>query len=202
MYIFTLKICLISLTITILLNSCSTQETTNESPITKVTTSSKDTPASTATTNLKQLSKTGQTKTYHKFDDGYYQKGATRSYTRDDVNNIVTDNVTNLMWQDDSNAKINIKSWYGAKFYCKSLTIGEHDDWRLPSREELVSLIDYGRINPAIDPIFKNIVPDSYWSSTTSSNGNRYAWNVYFHHGNQHYGTKYFNYHVRCVRDH
>lgn len=200
---FILKITPILLTITILFNGCNTKETTDKPPetTTKATILSKNTLTNTVITNVKPLLKTGQTKTYYNFDDGYYQKGTTKNYTRDNVNNIVTDNITNLMWQDDSSAKINIKSWYGAKFYCKFLTLGVDDNWRLPSRKELVSLIDYGKINPAISPVFKNVIPNSYWSSTTSSNSKKYAWNVYFYHGNQHYGTKYFNYSVRCVKE-
>ena len=38
--------------------------------------------------------KTGQTTSYVTNDDGTYQKGTARSYTRDGVNNIVTDNIS------------------------------------------------------------------------------------------------------------
>ena len=48
-----------------------------------------------------KVTKTGQTTTYTNFDDGYYQKGSTKTYTRDSVAQIVTDNYTGLMWQDD-----------------------------------------------------------------------------------------------------
>jgi len=56
----------------------------------------------------KPLLKTGQSIIYHNIDDGDLQTGATRSYTRDDANGIVTDNVTGLMWQD--NESLN-KQW-------------------------------------------------------------------------------------------
>lgn len=49
-----------------------------------------------------KLKKTGQTVSYYANDDGDYQKGITPSYSRDDAKEVVTDNVTGLMWQDDA----------------------------------------------------------------------------------------------------
>jgi len=59
-----------------------------------------------------QVKKTGQTKSYDTDgnevtdgsikDDGYYQKGVTPSYTRDDTTEIVTDHITGLQWQDNN----------------------------------------------------------------------------------------------------
>jgi len=46
--------------------------------------------------------KSGQTTEYYAGDDGTYQAGLARSYTRDDGNGIVTDNATGLQWQDDA----------------------------------------------------------------------------------------------------
>ena len=55
-------------------------------------------------------------------DDGYYQMGLSRSYSRDDVNEIVTDNITGLKWQDNSEAKTVTKNWNEAISYCEDLT--------------------------------------------------------------------------------
>ncbi len=120
------------------------------------------------TTNLK-LPKTGQTVSYQDGDDGYHQKGVTRSYTRDDGAQIVTDHVTGLMWQDDSST-IETKLWQDAIDYCESSQLGSFSDWRLPTIEELVSLIDFGKMKPSIDDIFQNINDKNYWSSTRSAN--------------------------------
>ena len=48
--------------------------------------------------------KTGQTTSYAANDDGTYQKGVARSYTRNGASGIVTDNVTGLQWQDNAAA--------------------------------------------------------------------------------------------------
>ena len=86
------------------------------------------------------LKKTGQTQSYTDYDDGYYQKGVAPDYTRDDSKEIVTDKVTGLQWQDNSEAKTVSKNWSDAKSYCEALTLGGHNDWRLPTIEELESM--------------------------------------------------------------
>ena len=157
-----------------------------------------DTLTVTVNSNCTPLHKTGQTTSHHNNDDGDYQKGATRSYTRDDVNQIVTDNVTNLMWQDNESIT---KSWDTATGYCSNLTLGTYSDWRLPTIEELVYLVDRGRTNLAIDPKFQSIVSGYYWSSTTLADNSNFAWIVYFYYG---YDFQYFksaSLYVRCVRD-
>ena len=67
------------------------------------------------------VKKTGQTKSYAKFDDGYYAQqgiGVENSYTRDDNKSIVIDNVTRLQWQDDEGVLGEDKNWDSAKKYC------------------------------------------------------------------------------------
>ena len=123
---------------------------------------------------------TGQTKSYVDYDDGYYQKGLSRSYTRE--NGIVTYQVTGLQWQDDysdNNGSVKKATWKEAKTYCENLTLGGYSDWRLPSEEELKSIVDYGRYKPAIDPIFQNVVSSGYWAG----DGGYAAPAVFFNYG-------------------
>lgn len=57
-------------------------------------------------------------------------------------------------------------------------------DWRLPSREELRSIIDYGHHNPSIDTqYFPNTKPYGYWSSSSHSSSPERAWVVMFGYG-------------------
>jgi hypothetical protein len=111
----------------------------------------------------------------------------------------VTDTSTGLMWQQ-STAPGNY-TWEQAFAYCENLTISGFSDWRLPNRNELQSIVDYSRYNPAIDTNFFPITePYSYWSSTPYAGNSSLAWELYFEYGygNYYYKTSY-NY-VRAVR--
>ena len=78
--------------------------------------------------------------------DGNYDLHA-MSYTVDQ--DTVTDDVTGLQWQRaEAPAPLD---WWDARDYCVGLELAGHDDWRLPSRVELVSLLDYGGLDPTID---------------------------------------------------
>lgn len=75
------------------------------------------------------------------------------------------------------------------------------DDWRVPSREELRSIVDYGHYDPAIDTDF---FPDSqsvvFWSSSADVYDSGYAWYVYFKDGFDYYGYRDYYDAVRLVR--
>jgi len=142
------------------------------------------------------LKKTGQTTSYAKYDDGYYQKGQAPRYTR--ASNSVTDELTHLIWQDDATPAT--MTWSAALTYCNNLSLGSHTDWRLPTIKELVGLSDYGRYSPGIDPKFQNTAPNDYWSSTNDVFGTGYAWVVWFYNGIMSVSDKTSNNYVRCVR--
>jgi len=158
------------------------------------------------------LKKTGQTKSYDQDgnevtdgsikDDGYYQKGVTPSYTRDDAKEIVTDNITGLIWQDNEEAKTVTKNWEDAKSYCADLSLGGDSDWRLPTIVELQSIVVDGKVNPSIDTTkFVNYTTSyDYWSSTTYASYTNLAWLVSFYYGYTSYSNKSYGNSVRCVR--
>ena len=54
----------------------------------------------------------------------------------------------------------------------------------LPNVRELESIVDYGRVDPAIDTTVFGAVSDWYWSSSTNANNPDNAWNVNFNDGN------------------
>lgn len=129
-------------------------------------------------------------------------------FTRDDVNNTVTDNTTKLMWQDDDNGTKGVgMTWEDAIAHCEALSLGGYDDWRLPNFNELYFLADRSKSNPAIDTTaFLNGTLDYYWTSTTIvSQVMDMAWVVHFGGGysdvNPVYTTKSVDTNfVRCVR--
>jgi len=113
--------------------------------------------------------------------DGYYQAGKTPRYTRDDDNQVVLDDITGLMWQDDNltNAYEMHYDYKDNRFiyrvkeaqkYCSTLDIGGYENWRLPTIKEWYSLMEdsryYGCVNNSsgcidmtisTNPIFKHL---------------------------------------------
>ena len=131
--------------------------------------------------------------------DGLYQTGCP-SVGRfvDNGDGTVTDTCTGLMWQKETAP--GIYTWSEALRYCESLQLGGHSDWRLPNVRELHSLVDYGRRDPSIDPVF-DAVPGWYWSSTTDAPYSEHAWDVHFHSGDVENGYgKAYGFYVRAVR--
>ena len=113
--------------------------------------------------------------------------------------NIVIDKSTNLQWQDD---KIIKKNWENAIDYCQKLNLKGKNDWRLPNKNELLSLSDDSKYNPSIkEDIFKNTASNNYWSSTSYSSYLKSAWSVDFYSSTTDNYHKYRIFYVRCVRN-
>jgi len=74
---------------------------------------------------------------------------------------IVTDKNSNLIWQKSHT----MLTWKEALDYCENLEYAGYCDWRLPNRNELLSLIDYDKTEPASS--FPDMIPEIFWSSTT-----------------------------------
>lgn len=84
------------------------------------------------------------------------------NYTNTDE--TVLDLVTGLTWQ--RNAPTTVYTPEQAQIYCAGLSL-EGKPWRLPSRIELLSIVDLSRSNPAINLAhFPNTVSGRYWSGT------------------------------------
>ncbi|QVL49251.1 MAG: DUF1566 domain-containing protein [Thiocapsa sp.] len=74
-------------------------------------------------------------------------------------------------------------------------------DWRLPSVDELLSIISNDRINPAIDTgYFPYTVSNGFWSSSPIAGYSDRAWPVNFGYGNVGHYEKSYALYVRLVR--
>ena len=75
------------------------------------------------------------------------------------------------------------------------------NDWRLPTKAELFSIINYGAMLPAIDLIyFPNTVNNGYWTSTPSAASIENAFVINFTGGNDRSDFKHSPFSVRLVR--
>ena len=78
-----------------------------------------------------------------------------------------------------------------------------HSDWRLPTADELQSIVDYGVAypGPTIDANwFPNAQGDYFWSASPSVGNSYYAWYVRFSHGYVNLNDRNYSYYVRLVR--
>ena len=74
-------------------------------------------------------------------------------------------------------------------------------DWRMPTRLELRSIVDLSRTNPSIDTnYFPNAHSSSYWSASPDAYNRYDAWLLFFSYGDDGYGYRDYNSHVRLVR--
>jgi hypothetical protein len=75
-----------------------------------------------------------------------------------------------------------------------------HNDWRFPNVRELMSIVDYGLSDPAIDPMFGPTAASFYWSSTSVATFPSLAWFVNFAFGEVGINDKIITLRVRAVR--
>ncbi|MBI1912231.1 MAG: DUF1566 domain-containing protein [Deltaproteobacteria bacterium] len=114
----------------------------------------------------------------------------------------VLDRETGLVWERSPDTTL--RNWYQAIFHCYNMNLGGRKGWRLPTVEELASLIDPTQSNPALPAghPFQNVQSFWYWSATTLAfagyTGD--AWGVYFNVGSVDNDAKSINGYVWCVR--
>ncbi|MCP4753041.1 MAG: DUF1566 domain-containing protein [Proteobacteria bacterium] len=107
---------------------------------------------------------------------------------------------TGLMWQKED--AVATKDWKSAITYCESLSLEDESDWRLPNANELQTIVNYAKHEPAIDEVyFPNTDSKLYWTSTTDTGNTDDAWYVEFKNGYMSHDSKSDSNYVRCVRN-
>ena len=116
--------------------------------------------------------------------------------------NCIVDNLTGLEWVEAPSATT--ADWPTALTTASGTMLCGHNDWRLPNRNELVSLVNYGQAYNATwlnTQGFSGVQSDYYWSSTTVTypfSGS--AWRVYMGDGYVYNVTKTNSNYVWPVR--
>jgi hypothetical protein len=129
----------------------------------------------------------------------------------DNNDGTVRDKKTNLVWQkcsaglnNDSTCSGTIVqyTWTNAISYCSGLSLAGKA-WRLPTINELRSIVDYSRTLPSINISFFPATSDTryYWSSTSFIGNPILAWVLNFREGYTYSNEiiKTGNNFVRCV---
>jgi hypothetical protein len=114
------------------------------------------------------------------------------------ANGAAYDIHTKLMWQQAIDPSS--YAWMDAQSYCATLG-SSATGWRLPSVEELLTLVDLTRVDPAIDTtVFPGTGSDFFWSSSADVGSPGTAWGVSFNSGSAGASPVANASRVRCVR--
>ncbi len=153
-----------------------------------------------------RLPDTGQTASFTNTfgEDGDY--AINPPFFLENGDGTATDTVTGLMWQQVDGGEMTFEN---AEIYCQNLSLGGHDDWRLPSAQEAFSILDHAKPNPALDPaVFPPTGAEYWWTSEPQVGNAAKIWVVNAGGGIGNHpksetisagGTKKF--HARAVRD-
>jgi hypothetical protein len=116
----------------------------------------------------------------------------------------VLDQETGLVWEQSPETEPNPPGgpWLDAQVGCNTHAVGGRRGWRLPTLQELASLIDPTQSHPALPSghPFRNVWSAFYWSATTTADNASYAWGVDFGPGSVAADDKSHTLHVWCVR--
>jgi hypothetical protein len=115
------------------------------------------------------------------------------------MDGVVGDTLTTLAWQEPLDA--NMYTWANAMSYCVSLSRWG-GGWRLPTRAELLTLVDPTKRSPAIDTnaFFASTAVNDFWSASPYVAESDTAWVISFS-GGATYGDGVTHMHsVRCVQ--
>ena len=139
--------------------------------------------------------------------DGWFRMGGEWPKPRfEKRDGTVLDRLTGLVWTKNANLAEFPLSWQESLDYVSSLNREKafgYQDWRLPNRRELRSLMSHQTKRPALPKghPFMNVFPAWYWTSTTAAINTAYAWYIHLEGGRMFYGGKeqfFFLWPVRC----
>ena len=127
-----------------------------------------------------------------------FDRSTPESRFTDNKDGTVTDNMTGLVWLKNMNC-FGIQDWRSAVLAAKDLKEGDcgpnpdlvlsdgssAGDWRLPTMNELCSLIDFSNRDPALPNghLFSAAPSGYHWSATTLDYHSELVWIVYIESG-------------------
>ncbi|MGD9299938.1 MAG: DUF1566 domain-containing protein [Desulfobacterales bacterium] len=120
---------------------------------------------------------------------------------------VTIDRLSGLMWTQDAGLTEFPQTWHEALDFVAKMnreTTFGYQNWHLPERRELFSLISHDHINPALPAgaPFENVFAGYYWTATTCSRFKDQAWYIHLGGSRIYRGMKYGSYMVWPVRRH
>jgi hypothetical protein len=120
-------------------------------------------------------------------------------------NETVIDRQTGLMWTKNASLFNFPLGWGEALHTIKELNksgLYNYNNWKIPNRKELFSLISHETINPCLPSghFFSNVFPGYYWSSSTCARLPNQAWYIHLGGARVFKGMKHGSYMVWPVR--
>ncbi len=118
---------------------------------------------------------------------------------------LVEDQLTGLCWTRKANFAEFPLTWQEALDYVQEMNRQQslgHNDWRLPNRRELRSLMSYQTCKPSLPAgdLFEDVFLGWYWTSTSAAINPAHAWYVHMEGARMFYGGKDQSYLVWPVR--
>ena len=113
---------------------------------------------------------------------------STERFIKQNDGTTVLDTTTGLEWTADAISTSSM-DWEDAKKAVADAKVAGHTDWRLPTIQELLSLVDYERRDPAINTDFFTCKSSYYWTSTSVASSSGFAWLVHFHDGHSYWAS-------------
>jgi hypothetical protein len=115
------------------------------------------------------------------------------------LDHVVADKITGAHWARDANPAEFPMTWNEARAHVADMrkrSVFGKDNWRLPSRALLFSLISHQEINPALPEghPFENVFTGYYWTADSCCRLPDQAWYVHLGGGRVHRGMKHGSY--------
>jgi len=114
----------------------------------------------------------------------------------------ILDKQTGLTWSRNVHIANVAKPWQEAVKFCKDLEIGDRKGWRLPTKEELITILDTSQSDPALPAghPFKNVGGirewKTVWTGTVYEGNSNSAYIIALYTGRVSDELKLFDYHI------
>lgn len=139
---------------------------------------------------------------YNTLQDAEFERSKSHISKRFEVcNDGVEDRWTGLYWHKNANLPEFPLNWKEAFDFIQGINNSETssiNNWRLPTRSELFSLLSHQQINPSLPEAhpFENVFNGYYWTQTECARLPNQAWYIHLGGGRVYRGVKHGSYMV------